>query len=90
MSLKRMLSKAVKIAKDDMITDNKPRTIARAVPGGGDPNFYDKGRRDFISIGGIGGDDGASGPNEDIRPLQPPITRPPRRLLPPDISVMAD
>lgn len=50
----------------------------------------DRGRGDFMSIGGIGGDDGVSGPREDIRPLQPPITRPPRRLLPPDNSVMAD
>ena len=47
-------------------------------------------QNDEMSIGGIGGDDGASGPREDIRPLQPPITRPPRRLLPPDNSVMAD
>jgi len=57
----------------------------------------DRGRGDFMSIGGIGGDDGASGPNEEIRPLQPPgdgrlpPLLPPRRLPPiRDDRIMAD
>ncbi len=34
-------------------------------------------QNDEMSIGGIGGDDGASGPREDIRPLEPPFRIPP-------------
>ncbi len=37
-------------------------------------------RKDFMSIGGLGGDDGASDPERDITPLQPPSTLPPRRI----------
>jgi hypothetical protein len=41
-----------------------------------------KKRNDQMSIGGIGGDDGAGGPNEDIKPLQPPFKRPPFKRPP--------
>lgn len=49
-----------------------------------------KKRDDQMSIGGIGGDDGASGPNEEIRPLQPPRDRRFPPLLPPRLPPIRD